>query len=1038
MANKTIKGLTVEIGGDSTKLSKAIDDADKHSRSLSSELTQINKLLKFDDANPELLAQKQQVLTDQIAATSEKLSNLRALQQQAQDALARGEAVSEEHMRALQREIISTEGRLGGYEKQAEETAAQLIHLGDAQNGAGDGADTLGDQADELSDDMEALDEDTENAADSAEKAGAGFSAAAVAVGTFIGGLALDALEGAVGLLKDMTGAMIEQVGAAAEYGDNIDKMSQKLGLSAEAYQEWDFIMQHAGSDIDRMTAAAKKLADAVAEPTAASAAAFEKLGISMERAANMSQEELFAETVTALQGMESGAERTALANDLLGKSAMDLGALLNMSADETEAMRQQVHDLGGVMSEDAVKASAAYQDSLQNLQTAVSGAARGFASELLPSVTDVTDGLTLLLSGDDSGIGLLTAGIEETADRIPEILSEIIDRADAILPELLTLAGTVIPQLADSLLPQIIGMVNAVIGDLLELIPALIRTMLPALVSGTSQLLMSLVRQLPALLAALAASLRTILKELGAAIPQMIGEAASDLLPALVALVADNLPEIIDAVLAILEGSVPQILFAAEQLIGALIAAFPVLLRTVLGSAAEIVSRVTALLRDSIPAILQLLTDAVPELVSVLSEALPEIIAVCSGMLSELLPELIALAAQILTDGIPVLLQAATDLLLSIADAVPQLLTALAALLPQVIAALIAAVPTVTAAICAALPSIITAVISTLRSMIPQLVQCGVTLLTSLVQALPVIIQAICAALPQIISAVISALTDLIPLLISCGIELFTSLIAALPQIITAIADAMPLIITSIVSALTNPGMLRQIIDCGIRLFTSLIEALPQIIAAIVRAVPQIISAIAGGFREGFGQIRDVGRQLIEGLWNGISDMVLWIRDKITSFGADILGGLKDFFGIHSPSTVFRDQIGRNLVRGLADGIDAEADTAVGAMQQMAADLADVDFPQRQIDFADFGSNYPDDTDPTALERSITSQFGGNIVQTVIFDPALLSRLDSILDAVERGQVLVLDGDAVVGGTADRMNEALGEMEALAERGVR
>ena len=126
-----------------------------------------------------------------------------------------------------------------------------------------------------------------------------------------------------------------------------------------------------------------KKLADAVEEPTEKSTAAFEKLGISMEQAKNMSQEDLFGATITALQKMESGTERTALANDLLGKSAMDLGALLNTSAEDTEAMMQQVHDLGGVMSDDAVKASAAYQDSLQNVKTAISGVGRNIGTKI-------------------------------------------------------------------------------------------------------------------------------------------------------------------------------------------------------------------------------------------------------------------------------------------------------------------------------------------------------------------------------------------------------------------------------------------------------------------------------------------------------------------------------------------------------------------------------------------------------------------------------------------------------------------------------
>lgn len=100
MANKVIKGLTVEIGGDTTNLGKALDAADKQSRSLSAELSQIDKLLKFDDANPELLAQKQKVLTEQISETAQKLQLLQTAQTQATEAFQRGE-VSEAQLRAI-------------------------------------------------------------------------------------------------------------------------------------------------------------------------------------------------------------------------------------------------------------------------------------------------------------------------------------------------------------------------------------------------------------------------------------------------------------------------------------------------------------------------------------------------------------------------------------------------------------------------------------------------------------------------------------------------------------------------------------------------------------------------------------------------------------------------------------------------------------------------------------------------------------------------------------------------------------------------
>lgn len=129
MASKVIKGLTVEIGGDTTQLGKALDNVEKKSRDLSGELGEINRLLKLDPSNTELLAQKQKVLADAIGNTEDKLDTLREAEKQVQAQFERGE-VSEEQYRALQREIIATERKLGSYEKAVKETQDAIGDLG--------------------------------------------------------------------------------------------------------------------------------------------------------------------------------------------------------------------------------------------------------------------------------------------------------------------------------------------------------------------------------------------------------------------------------------------------------------------------------------------------------------------------------------------------------------------------------------------------------------------------------------------------------------------------------------------------------------------------------------------------------------------------------------------------------------------------------------------------------------------------------------------------------------------------------------------
>lgn len=156
MANKNIKGLTVEIGGDTTKLGKALEDVTKKSSSLTGELGEINKMLKFDPKNTELLAQKQKVLAEAISNTGKKLDTLKEAEKQVQAQFERGE-VSEEQVRALQREIIATEKKMDSYERAVKETQDALDQLSKDADDAADGIEDVGKESKDAADDAEDL-----------------------------------------------------------------------------------------------------------------------------------------------------------------------------------------------------------------------------------------------------------------------------------------------------------------------------------------------------------------------------------------------------------------------------------------------------------------------------------------------------------------------------------------------------------------------------------------------------------------------------------------------------------------------------------------------------------------------------------------------------------------------------------------------------------------------------------------------------------------------------------------------------------------
>lgn len=229
--------------------------------------------------------------------------------------------------------------------------------------------------------------------------------------------------------IGNFTKSLVSSVSELSEYGDHIDKQSQKMNMSAQAYQEWDAVMRHSGTTIDNMQMSMKTLANAADSDNEA----FTRLGMNLEDVKKMSSEELFSATITALQGVENQTERTAIASDLLGRGATELGALLNTSAEETEQMKKRVHELGGVMSDEAVKNSAKFQDSLQDMKTSLGGLKKGLVSDFLPSFTQVMDGLTKIFAGEEGGENLLEKGItnvmsalSRSAEKIKPIISRL------------------------------------------------------------------------------------------------------------------------------------------------------------------------------------------------------------------------------------------------------------------------------------------------------------------------------------------------------------------------------------------------------------------------------------------------------------------------------------------------------------------------------------------------------------------------------------------------------------------------------------
>lgn len=390
--------------------------------------------------------------------------------------------------------------------------------------------------------------------------------------------------------------AFVNAANSTAQYGDNIDKMSQKMGISAQAYQEWDFVMKHAGSSIDSLKTSMKTLANAAVSGNDA----FQKLGISQEQIANMSQEDLFGATISALQKVDNETERTALASKLLGKGATELGALFNMSAEETEGLKQQVHDLGGVMSDDAVKASAKYQDEMLNMQTALTGVKNNMMSQFLPGISSVMTGLSKVFSGN--------GGVDEIKSGLQSIIGNITSMA----PQFFTIATTLVNGILQGFAPMIPSLVSSIFSFLqtgLLTLVSLIPQLTPVITEGLQGIASALLTCLPVLIQGLIDMTSQLVQWLASGdnvktfvdgilqLVSTLAECLADVLPVLLPAIVNIIGQVADSLTE--PKNVQMIVKSALYIVGAVVVALVKALPEIGGVIVKLGANVLGLLRD-------------------------------------------------------------------------------------------------------------------------------------------------------------------------------------------------------------------------------------------------------------------------------------------------------------------------------------------------------------------------------------------------------------------------------------------------------
>lgn len=377
MANR-IAGITIELNGDTTKLTKALSGVDKSLKNTETQLKDVDKLLKLDPKNTELLKQKQELLSKAVQDTKEKLEQEKAALEQLQNAPNASETVEQQN--ALKREIMATEASLKSYESELSKSGVALQQI-------------------------------SQISGEVAQKTKA-VSAAAAAFGA----------------------AMIGNAVSAAKSSDELLTLSRNTGVSVEELQKMQYASELVDVSLDQMTGSLKKLVMKMSSGSDV----FDQLGVSIYDANGEMRDvnDVWYDSLRALSKVENETERDALAMEIFGKSAMDLSGIIDDGGAALKKYGEEAEDAGLIMSKEAAQDAAELNDEIDKLKStfkmSMTQMGASLAKQLLPALQKLADKVTKVLQWFSSLNGttqktiLIVAGLVAAISPVAAIISKI------------------------------------------------------------------------------------------------------------------------------------------------------------------------------------------------------------------------------------------------------------------------------------------------------------------------------------------------------------------------------------------------------------------------------------------------------------------------------------------------------------------------------------------------------------------------------------------------------------------------------------
>lgn len=427
MASGRIKGITIEIDGNTTPLQRALAGVDKSLQTTERSLKDVNKLLKVDPGNVDLLRQKQEYLGRAINDVKEKLK----IEKEAYEQLKNADPSEEnaEKQKILEREIIDTEQALKKYESQLDETESELQGVNKETGKAADSTDKL--------------ERETEQAEGAQDKANQGWTAARQVLADMV----TRGIQLAIDAVKRLAKAMVEAVQDAGDFADEILTLSTQTGLATDTLQEFRYMAELIDVPVDTVTGSLRKLTNnmqSAASGTGSAYEAFSALGVAVTDSSGHLRraEDVFYDTIDALGSMNNETERDAYSMDIFGRSAQDLNPLIEAGSDAIEDFAQEAHEMGYVLDDEALESLGAMDDSFERIKLQLEAVRNQIIVEMAPAIEEMANAfLEWARTVDWSEVA---QKLGEVLHAVIEVVGFVIDHKEVVIAALVGIASAI------------------------------------------------------------------------------------------------------------------------------------------------------------------------------------------------------------------------------------------------------------------------------------------------------------------------------------------------------------------------------------------------------------------------------------------------------------------------------------------------------------------------------------------------------------------------------------------------------------------